>query len=515
MSLINPAANIEGTEPAPLTSSMILSALSQPVHEGARMVALHWVQDLHIALNDWRETVDAGRPEHECADALIGVRAALRGLRATLRNHRRDAALRPGRRVRRALRRAQRQTEEILARGEQRAWLDEEIDRTQPAVIREADELRGYLSRDISHAHALRIDAIQRLLLKTAHRLEARLSHYSVSHTVGEALVFDTLGDVLARRLTQGFATIERDLAAVDGIHAQRLLRRLRAQFAKQVTMLDPFRGYVPHALAWWSVVDDSASSLRTVRDVLRLAGRAHKHGYSVLADSLRVSAVDHYEFFMERWQADLARLTSFHTAAIHELSNARLTPRDATTSLDVDEREPSDHGPTVSHGLPMEIERKFLLHGLPPEAAMAESLSIEQGWLPGTLIRERLRRTIHADGAAQLTRTIKVGTPGARIELEEPVDPALFTVLWPLTVDARIRKRRHLVGDGAIVWEVDVFLDRDLVLAEVELTHVDQLVVIPSWLAPFVVRDVTNEPAYLNSVMAQRDPASTVRTTL
>ena len=513
MNLINPAANIEGSEPAPLTSSMIKSALSQPVHEGARIVALHWVQDLHIALNDWRETVDAGRPEHECADALIGIRLALRGLRATLRDHRRDAALRPGQRVRRALRRAQRQTEDILARTEQRAWLEEEIDRTQTEVGAEAEALRGYLSRDISQSHTLRIDAIQRLLLKTANRLEQRLSHYTVSHIVGEESAVETLGEVLARRLTQSFAKIEHDLAVVEGIHAQRMLRRSRSQFAKQRAMLAPFRAKVPNVLAWWGVVDDSASSLRTVRDVLRLAGRAHKHGYNALAESLRHSAVSHYEFFIERWREDIQRLSTFHAAAVQGLRSVRATTHEIASSSDVDGGATA-HVEIAAHGLPMEIERKFLLHGLPPEAAMAESRRIEQGWLPGTLIRERLRRTMHADGTMHLTRTIKVGRPGARIELEEPIDPALFTALWPLTIDARIRKRRHLIGDGALVWEVDVFLDRDLVLAEVELTHVDQLVVIPSWLAPFVVRDVTNEVAYLNSVMAQRDVAATHRPT-
>jgi CYTH domain-containing protein len=155
-----------------------------------------------------------------------------------------------------------------------------------------------------------------------------------------------------------------------------------------------------------------------------------------------------------------------------------------------------------------MEIERKFLLHGLPPRAATAPSTRIDQGWLPGIALRERLRRELGANERAKLTRTIKLGPIGARIELEEPTEPALFEALWPLTVNARIRKRRHRVPDGALTWEIDVFLDRDLVLAEVELTDAAQAVEIPEWLAPFIVREVTQEPAYLNSVMAQRDVA-------
>jgi adenylate cyclase len=156
-------------------------------------------------------------------------------------------------------------------------------------------------------------------------------------------------------------------------------------------------------------------------------------------------------------------------------------------------------------HQLPMEIERKFLLHGLPPRAAVAPSLRIEQGWLPGTLLRERLRQSVSMNGDVVRTRTIKLGRPGARIEVEEPVSAGLFDSLWPLTSDARIHKRRHLVVEGGLTWEIDVFLDRDLVLAEVELHDTQQEVPIPDWLAPFLVKEVTDDPAYLNAVMAQR----------
>jgi CYTH domain-containing protein len=182
--------------------------------------------------------------------------------------------------------------------------------------------------------------------------------------------------------------------------------------------------------------------------------------------------------------------------------SRGSRTPPAAVTTFDVSTLPPG-------HGLPMEIERKFLLHGLPPHAAMSPSWRIEQGWLPGTMLRERLRRSVAPDGDERLTRTIKLGQPGERIEVEEPTSPALFAAMWPLTVDARIRKRRHAVRAGALTWEVDVFLDRDLVLAEVELEDVAQPIEFPDWLAPFIVREVTHETAFLNSVMAQRDVAS------
>jgi CYTH domain-containing protein len=113
-----------------------------------------------------------------------------------------------------------------------------------------------------------------------------------------------------------------------------------------------------------------------------------------------------------------------------------------------------------------------------------APSTRIRAGVAAGIALRERLRREVGANERTKLTRTIKLGPIGARIELEEPTEPALFEAMWPLTVNARIRKRRHRVPEGALTWEIDVFLDRDLVLAEVELTEVSQAVEIPDWLA-------------------------------
>ena len=72
------------------------------------------------------------------------------------------------------------------------------------------------------------------------------------------------------------------------------------------------------------------------------------------------------------------------------------------------------------------------------------------------------------------------------------------------LTEGRRLRKRRYRVPEGNLVWEIDQFLDRDLVLAEVELgpgapTEVE----IPAWLRPHVEREVTGDEAYSNFKLA------------
>jgi CYTH domain-containing protein len=148
------------------------------------------------------------------------------------------------------------------------------------------------------------------------------------------------------------------------------------------------------------------------------------------------------------------------------------------------------------------EIERKFLLSALPPRAAAAPAEEVEQGWLPGERLRERLRRVTGA-GGERYYRTVKLGSGVERIELEEETSADLFAALWPHTARCRVAKRRHRVRDKALVWELDVFRDRDLVLAEVELPDPTTTVTIPAWLAPYLVREVTGDPAYVNLSLA------------
>jgi CYTH domain-containing protein len=63
----------------------------------------------------------------------------------------------------------------------------------------------------------------------------------------------------------------------------------------------------------------------------------------------------------------------------------------------------------------------------------------------------------------------------------------------------------RTRIAHGHHVWEVDRFLDLPVVLAECELGSADERLEMPAWLAPFVVREVTEEPAFRNSELARR----------
>jgi CYTH domain-containing protein len=67
------------------------------------------------------------------------------------------------------------------------------------------------------------------------------------------------------------------------------------------------------------------------------------------------------------------------------------------------------------------------------------------------------------------------------------------------------VHKRRHTVrGSDDLVWEIDEFLDRDLVLAEVELPSAETEFELPSWLSEALNREVTDDEKYSNLSLAQ-----------
>jgi adenylate cyclase len=145
------------------------------------------------------------------------------------------------------------------------------------------------------------------------------------------------------------------------------------------------------------------------------------------------------------------------------------------------------------------EIERKYLLRALPQGVEQYPSQEIDQGYIPGLHVRERVRR-IREGNTVSYVRTVKLGTGIEKFEFEEPATEAFFTAVWPLTEGHRVRTRRYRVpGDGG-EWEVDEFLDRpDFWLCEIELDHASERPLPPPEIAEVIVREVTDESGFSN----------------
>lgn len=148
---------------------------------------------------------------------------------------------------------------------------------------------------------------------------------------------------------------------------------------------------------------------------------------------------------------------------------------------------------------MPFEIERKFLVRGESWRDLATECYHIRQAYLASqgkASIRVRIR---DKDGAAL---TIKSRTPKRRrLELEYPIPVLEAEALIALRQGSVIEKDRYIVPHLGNTWEVDVFAGENagLVIAEVELRHEDEPVVLPCWAG----LEVTGRAPYYNSSLA------------
>jgi len=145
-----------------------------------------------------------------------------------------------------------------------------------------------------------------------------------------------------------------------------------------------------------------------------------------------------------------------------------------------------------------VEIERKFL---------------VKSGWLPetpgtryiqGYLVSGRDGATVRVRVAGKRAYlTVKGPSEGAkRLEFEYPVpveDARLM--LKALAKGSIIEKFRHLVEHAGHTWEVDVFQGENegLVVAELELKHLEEPVMLPDWVRAEVTEDRRYANAYLS----------------
>jgi CYTH domain-containing protein len=151
-----------------------------------------------------------------------------------------------------------------------------------------------------------------------------------------------------------------------------------------------------------------------------------------------------------------------------------------------------------------MEIERKFLLSGVPPTMRFARREPIRQGYLALDGDTE-VRLRITPKGAVL---TIKAGRGGVRVEEEIALGTRQAEALWELTEGRRLQKSRRRVrlaatGGADLVAEVDEYggaLD-GLVVVEVEFPDEQAARGFepPAWFG----RELTGDWRYANRSLA------------
>jgi len=144
------------------------------------------------------------------------------------------------------------------------------------------------------------------------------------------------------------------------------------------------------------------------------------------------------------------------------------------------------------------EIERKFLVVGGGWRGGRRSRL--RQGYLHAS--KDRSVRVRLEDGVGTLT--VKGAARGlSRAEFEYRIPARDAAALLRLCERPLIEKTRTRARFGGRIWEVDEFSgdNRGLIVAEVELDRADRAIALPPWVG----REVTRDPRYLNANLFRR----------
>ncbi len=487
---------------------MARGLLHLPAPQGARLLA-----------RDLIDTVRAAAAQLEAtpgADALHDLRVAIRRLRTLLRSYQPWLGPAASPKVRRGLRRIASATGTTRDIDVQLAWIE------QHASTFAAREQAGltWLKRRLERRRSATLASLRR---KEAKRLR-RLTDF-----IGEEVREFCLPADPADRAHQPAAT----LAAVTGDLLGTLLHQFEPELDAIRSIDDRNRSHAARITGKrirylieplgqeLSAGSDAVSQLKQLQDMLgefndanqfeNLVGRAQDQ-VAVRQERRFSKAVLNGKVLDEAWVGRMReRDPCPGLAALHERLDARQHEcyarieqwlHDEAFAL---RRRLHDMVVALCRTqIPdREIERKYLLRSLPDLVVGSAAQLIEQGYLPGSRVRERLRR-IRMTGTERYYRTIKVGDGIDRAEFEEETTREMFASMWPLTEGKRVRKRRYRVVFGELIWEIDEFLDHPLIMAEVEIPHPSIDPEPPEWLRPYVVRQVSGEPEFLNVNLAR-----------
>ena len=154
-----------------------------------------------------------------------------------------------------------------------------------------------------------------------------------------------------------------------------------------------------------------------------------------------------------------------------------------------------------------IEIERKFLVSGDGWRSAAHKVVAMAQGYLndlalvDGGAMNASIRVRIEGDAAFLNLKSRELGA--SRQEFDYAIPVADARALLALCVGGIIDKRRHYVEFASHLWEVDEFLgdNAGLVVAEIELSRVDEAFARPDWLGA----EATHAARYYNLALASR----------
>jgi CHAD domain-containing protein/CYTH domain-containing protein len=452
----------------------------RPAAEAARFLALEQLGEAERASKRLGDASDG--------DSLHDFRVSVRRLRSLLRSWRPELEESVRKQDRKDLRWLQDATGEARDAEVAGKWVEARVQALGERERAGAERIAAGLRKRAFGLDARLARKIQARIAQVAERLHGRLERRVVVLHLGQTFREPSWARAEAAAVARAAHELDVALerAGASGERGELHAARIRGKRLRY--LLEPARAWSPAAV---ELVD----RLRGLQDILGEIQDAN-----VLSDELEREDSAQADGELDSGLAVLARLNQERLHALLQRVRGEWLAGGLSKLLeDLD----AFGRAFAALGGGIERERKYLLDRMPDLPAGAEVLEVEQGWLPGDRLRERLRRVRGPQGE-RFERALKLGAGLERTEIEEPIARELFEALWPLTASCCVRKRRHRVRAGGVVWEIDEFLDRPLALAEVELELGDDRPELPAWLAPRVVREVTDEGAFTNLGLAE-----------
>lgn len=148
------------------------------------------------------------------------------------------------------------------------------------------------------------------------------------------------------------------------------------------------------------------------------------------------------------------------------------------------------------------EIERRFLLEKL-PNIEFDEVKMISQYYGVDPVGNFRVREEKYTHGFTYFITRKKYVSEGINEEDEKTIDKMEFDELKSKT-NSHISKKRHILYlDNGLKWEVDSFLDFDMVVAEIEIPQIDYRLDIPEEIKSVLVEEITHRKDLSNFALS------------
>ena len=141
------------------------------------------------------------------------------------------------------------------------------------------------------------------------------------------------------------------------------------------------------------------------------------------------------------------------------------------------------------------EIERKYLLLSDEWKKLAREHICIQQGYF-GSAGKASIRVRISGNEANINIKSATLDIVRTEFEIPIPLEDAKEMIEF-LCQQPVIKKTRYLVPFGSHLWEIDEFEgdNEGLIVAEIELSSVDEVFEKPAWLG----EEVSNDKRYYN----------------